>query len=473
MPIDLNLLARRWPALLAVAALLSTRSPAALAQGPVAVVDVAVIDPIRGTVTPGQTVVMDGDTIVAVGPSRSTPVPRGARSVPGTGRFLIPGLWDLHTHVSMAGRGSLAALLANGVTGIRDMGGDPVVLAWRDSVRAGRLTGPRIRSAGLIVESARWLTAVIDLTRPLGRPDLLADLERRLSVGTPEDAERAVDSLRRIGADFVKIRNYPSPSAYFALVRAARRHGLGIQGHAPPLGFVRQISDSGFVSLEHAILEFRDGALHEGLSGMEPASRRELLGALARNGTAVVPTLGSGRARLVPDSVVERMIADTGGRTDPRLRSLPRGLREEWRSQLALKRADPSPDVDWAGIHRASAAMVGDMIRAGVTIGAGTDLGIPTLIPGFSLADELEALVDEAHLTPTQALQTATANAAHIAGLGERSGLLAPRRVADAVLLDANPLEDIRAVRRIVAVIAAGRLYTRSELDRLLLDAGK
>jgi imidazolonepropionase-like amidohydrolase len=443
-------------------------APACAGSDATALIGVTLVDPATGTSRPAQTVLFAGDSILAVGDQDAVEIPRGSTRVRADGKFLIPGLWDMHTHLSMIGRGAFPLLLANGVTGVRDMGGDLVVLAWRDSVRAGTLTGPRIRSAGLIVESARWLAAVLEITRPLGRPDLEAELERRLAIDTPEDAERVVDTLAKLGVDFIKIRNYPSPAAYYLLARRARERGLAIAGHAPPPGFIRALSDSGFASLEHSVLDFRNGTLVEGFSVMETEQRRDLFAALARNGTAFDPTLASGAARLVADSTVERMIADTAGASDPRLRYLPSRLREEWRSQLALKRADPSPVPDWAAIHQASAAMTREMAAAGVSIVAGTDLSVPPLIPGFAVGDELELLVRDAGLSPAEALRAATIHAATVLGLAKRSGLVEAGRFADLVLLDANPLEDIGAVRRVSAVVVAGRYFDRAALDRLL-----
>jgi imidazolonepropionase-like amidohydrolase len=379
----------------------------------------------------------------------------------------------MHVHLAMAGREALPLLLAAGVTGVRDMGGDPVVLRWRDSITSGALLGPRIKAAGIIVESARWLQMVKDLTMPLGRPQLMQDLERRFAVATPEDAERAVDSLFKLGADFVKIRNYPSAAAYFALVRAAKRHGMAIAGHAPPMAFVAIVSDSGFASLEHALLDNRDGGLVEAFGSLALDARRDLFGRLARNGTAWDPTFVSGASRQVPDSALARMIADSTGKTDSTLRFVPPALREEWRSALAMRSVDPDTTTDWAAIHHSSLGVVRELTDAGVSILAGTDLGVPSLVPGFSLLRELEVLVSEARLSPREALAAATINASTTLGLQTRSGRVAPGYYADMVLLDHDPLVNIAAVRAIRAVIARGRVFDRGALDRLRASAGR
>ncbi|MEZ4588639.1 MAG: amidohydrolase family protein [Gemmatimonadales bacterium] len=459
--------------LLLLSLALATLPGCAADTGQTALIGVSLVDLESGTVRPDQTVIFAGDSIERVGPRAELRVPRGASRVEAGGAWLIPGLWDMHTHVSMAGRGSLVGLLAHGVTAIRDMGGSPVVPAWRDSIAAGLLEGPRISTPVTIVESERWLSAVLELTRKLDTPSLVESLERRLAVATAEDAERAVDSLVALSADFLKIRNYPPREAYFALVRAAKRHGLRVEGHAPSIGFLKDASDSGFASIEHPVLASRNGTLMEGFSSLDPEARRELFAALARNGTAFDPTLVSGAARLIPDSTLERAIADSLGESEPELRHVPPELRDEWRTQLALRRGDPSQGIDWAAIHDSSLRMTGAMAAAGISIVAGTDLAIPPLVPGASLADELELLVRDAGLTPVEALRAATTNAARLAGVGERSGVIAPGRLADLVLLEADPLADVGAVRRVRMVIAAGRVYDRAALDQLLELAGR
>ena len=141
----------------------------------------------------------------------------------------------MHPHLNMTGRSALALYVANGVTGVRDMGGDlSVVRPWRDSVAAGSFLGPRIRTAGPIVESGKWLQRVIQMSARLESPDLDWELRRRLGVASAEDARHAVDTLVSLGVDFVKIRNFPAPEAYFALAREARTRGLRLAGHILP-----------------------------------------------------------------------------------------------------------------------------------------------------------------------------------------------------------------------------------------------
>jgi hypothetical protein len=338
-------------------------------------------------------------------------------------------------------------------------------MAWRDSVLAGRLDGPRIKAPGQIVESARWLNAVIGRVEPLNQPGLLAELRSRFAIDSAPDGPRIVDSLGRLGADFIKIRNFPSPPAYFAFARAARAAGLPIAGHGPPVEFLSVVSDSGFASLEHSLIAIRNAKLVPAFGTLPDSAQEALIRRLAGNGTAWDPTLVSGRVRFIPDSAKWRMINDSIGATDPRLRHVSPTLRQDWRAGLALEGAS-QPD-DWSAVEQEARQLVRRFGDLGVTLLAGTDLGVVTLVPGFALHDELELLV-EAGLTPREALAAATVNPARVMGLSGTMGAIAPGQVADLLLLDANPLQDIRATRAIRGVMANGRWYDRAALDRML-----
>jgi imidazolonepropionase-like amidohydrolase len=434
-------------------------------QSPIAITGVTVVDPVGGKST-NQTVIITGGTVTAVGLTGRTPIPAGAVRVDGKGKFLIPGLWDMHVHLGMIGREAVPVFLAAGVTGVRDMGGDPaVILPLRDSIAAGLVLGPRVKATGNIIESARWLNNVIKRTEPLGQPELLAELRRRFGIETAEDGIKAIDSLSRMGIDHAKIRNYPGPAAYSALARAARERGIKLVGHAPLPSMIELISDSGFASIEHGTVGVKNGKLVDGFSELSDSARRALFRRFARNGTAWDPTLVSSKVRFIPDSTVTRMIDDSLGITDPELRLVPPTLRQSWRASRAL--ASVSTQDDWSALYRANLRDVREMTDAGVLVLAGTDVAVPTLIPGYSLHNELVALVEEGQLTPAEALRSATVNPARVMGLGETGGRVVAGAPADLVLLDADPLVDIRVTRRSHVVIAAGRYLDREALRRL------
>jgi hypothetical protein len=327
------------------------------------------------------------------------------------------------------------------------------------------MTGPRILTAGSIVERGNWIRAVRGLGERLKQPGLIAEMDRRLPLDSVSDAPRMVDSLLALGVNFIKIRNFPAPPVYFAFARAARERGLRITGHAPPPALIGPVSDSGFASFEHSVLDFVKGGLVGGFDAMSPADRAALFARFSRNGTAFDPTLISTKARFIADSTIERMIADSSAADRPALRYASPAVRAEWRDQLEMRKADDK--LDWNPTYRSTLRDVREMAAAGMLILSGTDVPVVTLIPGYSLHDELELLVREGGLTPLAALASSTINPARLMGLADSLGLVKPGYVADLVLLDRDPTADIGAVRALHAVVRNGRLFTRADLDRL------
>ncbi|HEV2129541.1 MAG TPA: amidohydrolase family protein [Longimicrobiaceae bacterium] len=427
-----------------------------------AITNVAVIDASGAPHRPGMTVVVTGRRIAALGRTGTVEVPRGARVIDGAGKYLIPGLWDMHVHLSYVGRHALPLFLANGVTGVRDMGGDfAQVAAWRDSIAVGHLLGPRIKAAGPIVESTRWLQFARAAVQQAGGRDE-DKLARRVGVDTPEDARRVVDSVAALGADFLKLRNAASREAFFALAAEARRRELPLVGHAPHNVSPEEASNAGQRSFEHEFLP--------PLDGMTTEARARLFRRFAENGTAFVPTMVANRGyRLLPDSLVLAVIADSTGTREPRRRYVSRELAEDWRVQIGMKQSERPRD--WHAYHRSTLRDLREMQSAGVPLLAGTDAAAPLVFPGFSLHEELELLVREGGLTPLQALRSATHNPAEFLALQDSLGTIARGKLADLVLLDANPLDDIRNTQRIRAVVANGRLLERAALDSLLAQA--
>ena len=310
------------------------------------------------------------------------------------------------------------------------------------------------------------------LSQRLNQPNLMAEIDRRLALDSVSDGERVADSLAKLGVDFIKIRNYPSPPVYFAFARAARSRGLRISGHSSPPSMTGQVSDSGFVSFEHGFLDFVNQKLVGGFDAMPPADRAALFARFARNGTAYDPTLISTNARFIPDTAIQRMIADTAGTTRPGLRYASPAVREEWREQLALRAADTP--TDWNPIYQSELRDVREMSAAGVLILSGTDVPVVTLIPGLSLLDELELLVKEAGMTPLAALQSLDREPRQTDGLrrlawpGSARLCGGPDPARQAILTS-----DISAVRSLHAVVRNGRLYERKDLDRLREEGRK
>ena len=428
----------------------STTAPA---QAPttLAITDVTVIDVVTGTARPNQTVLISGNRITAVGPASRTRVPRGATTLNGSGKYLMPGMWDLHTHAVMFGPTSLQLFLANGVTGIRDMGAErfAVAKAWRDSIASGQLHGPRMRISSPIVENPRWLAFVKQLGEQAGTPWTLYE---RFGPTSAAEAERWVDSVATLGPDHIKVRNWPAPEIGRALVARARERGIPIVAHANE-PFPRR----GVTTLEHSVWPPLGGS---------HATRDSLWRQLAASRTAFVPTLITWATRLdPPDTLIARLNA---GRM-PGLQYVPKRTRARWLDQLKEFRQEPGA-VDWPTVYRNELRHVGEMQRAGIVLLTGTDVGAPLVVPGFSLHGELANFVNIAALTPRQALASTTIEGARVVGMADSLGTIETGKLADLVLLDANPLSDILNTRRIRAVIANGRLLDRAAIDRLLAE---
>lgn len=439
---------------------------------PLAIVHVTVVDVAARSVEaarlPDRTVLVRHGRIAAVGPSRHVRVPGDARVVDGRGRYLVPGLWDAHSHVGYAGPSALPVYAAHGVTTLRDLGGRlPDLLAWRRRIDAGTLVGPDLYVAGPVVEGAWWLDAVTGMLRRdtvLGAFPFL-EASPRLRVASPAEAHAAVDSLQRMGADLVKFRNLRGDEVR-ALASRGRRLGMPVVGHAParvPLG---EAADSGVRSIEHvetAMLRLPDTAV---------AVRRAEYARLARAGAAITPTLLTDVAyRQTPDSVARAVIADTANRLDRRRRWVSRDLLDFWRFGLDIKRLEGP--ADHAASHRRQVADLRLARGAGVPILVGTDFGVSLVYPGASVHDEMRLLVREGGLSPFEVLRGATILPARSIGVEGRVGAVAPGLEADLVLLDVDPLRDVRNVARIRSVVLDGRLFTRAELDALLEEGAR
>ena len=382
----------------------------------------------------------------------------GARVIDGRGKFLIPGLWDMHVHTAIAGgRALLGLYVANGVTGVRDMAGDwPTLRGWRDDIAAGRLVGPRIVASGPYLEGG-----------DIPVPHLLAR--------TPEEGRAGVDSLVELGVDFVKVHGQLTRETYFAIARRARERGIPFAGHVPRAVGSADASDSGQRSIEHLL------AIPAPCTPAESAAlvpRYPVQGALGRCSSADLAPLYARFVRnhtwVTPTFVAQVEVAGWPGHSVPG-DSLAHYLPDSLRAFVA--RIFPMPDSIPPGADSVGRAMlakrmhqVAAMHRAGVAVLTGTDAPLRNSPPGFGLHEEMLLLV-RGGLSPFEVLQAATLEPARYFGMLDSAGVVAPGRLADLVLLDANPLDDIRNTRKIRAVIANGRLFEAHDLQRLVRSA--
>jgi imidazolonepropionase-like amidohydrolase len=424
-------------------------------QESLVITHITVIDGTDPTPRPDQTVIIRGSRIASVIPSASATVPDGAQVIDGRGKYLIPGLWDMHVHTAVVrGRDVLALYIANGITGVRDMAGEWDTLAtWRRDIAQGRLVGPRIVASGPYLEGG-----------PIPIPHILAR--------TPDEAGTAVDSLVHMGVDFVKVHGRLTPETYYAIARRARERGIHFTGHVPRAVGAANASDSGHRSIEHLLTIPLDCTPAESVA-LRP--RYPVQGALGRcssedlaplyarfvrNGTWVTPTftaqyeIAAWPTRTLPGDSLAHYLPDTLRRyvaaIFPMPDSIPPNANEVGNAVLAKRMAQ-----------------VATMHRAGVHILAGTDAPLRNSPPGFGLHEEL-TLLARGGLSPIDILRAATLEPARYLGALDSLGTIEKGKLADLVLLDANPLTDIRNTRRIAAVIANGRLIDAQSRDRLL-----
>ena len=439
----------------------------------------AVVDVTDGSLRPDQVVLVEGRWIAALGSVAAVDIPADAQVVEAAGKYLIPGLWDMHVHSAVDAGRHFPVLLGYGVTGVRNMHSTvdtalALTTAIQRRLARGESLGPRFLANGPIVdgEPSVWPGAMV--------------------VRTAAEAKAAVDSLTDGGADFIKVYDNLTREAYFALARRAQHRGIPMVGHVPfrvrpqEAAEAGQRTDEHMIGLEHGcstradsvrvergrlaeltapfpeglIASFRlDRALYD---TRDPTLCAATIEVYRRRGMAVVPTLviqhnNSHRNEVLSDPSIMRFV--------------PAAIRRQWQAG-----ASSGPGTVIASLMRPTAAARAHNVRllkeGGVLILAGTDLGNPMLVAGISLHQEL-ALLAEAGLTPLEAIQAATLNPARFLHARDSLGTVEAGKIADLVLLEANPLENIRNTRRINAVVVNGRLLDRTQLDQMLAEVAR
>ena len=426
--------------------------------------NVTVIDGTGADPEPGMTVLIEESQISEIGTAGSVRYPSSARVIDGTGKFLIPGLWDMHVHLRDLG-GTLPLFIINGVTTVRDMGSElQMTVALREQVEAGVLVAPRIRTSGMMVESSSWVAQYVDLMREQGasEEDVEEFLRTRIQVGDPQEARLVVDSLTALGANFIKIRHAESPEVFASIADAATDAGTHLVGHYVWILGLAESADGGQRSIEHNIFP--------GFNERSPEQKGEIFDALLRNDTHLVPTLVTNATETLPLERVSAIVEDTEGTVDARNRYVSKDIRQRWIETVAVNSADeerPPPEVIQQMIIGSNQFLL-EARQAGVKMMAGTDVPTTGTFLGFSLHDELALLVETYRMTPMEALRSATAVPAAFMGLDAEVGTIELGKRADLVLLDANPLAEVANTRRIDTVISDGRVYDRETRERLL-----
>jgi len=430
-----------------------------------AITDVTLVDAING-VRAGQTVIVDGDRIEYVGPAGDAPAVE--ETIDGQGKYLIPGLWDMHVHVTYDERITPVmpeAFLRYGVTSVRDTGGllenlEPVVSAWR----ADDAVAPRIYFSGPLLDG-RFVVYNGEAVPEIGVQNV-----------DPEKADATVKALKDAGASFIKVYEMVSPEVFNALVDAADEYGMPVASHVPLALRASQVGGS-VDTMEHLrnleldcasnwreLQDARVEALknEEGLPGI---ALRSSLHSAQR--VPAIEAFDAGRCDEVMSTLRNVIQVPTAGlntiimnpmweRSDwqQALEVLPEEVRQEWGQPPTWLPEDKS---EWdMTVPKFTMEMIGRLHDAGVPIGAGTDTPIGLAVPGYSLLNELEILVD-AGLSPIEALAAATVQPAALFSILDQTGSIDVGKNADLVLLRSNPLDDINNLRDIDTVVLKGR----------------
>ncbi len=480
----------------------SKAASTAQAPGPptLAITHVTVIDMTGTPPRPGMTVVATNGHIVAVGPFDSVPRPPGALVLDGTGKYVIPGLWDMHVHSTFDRYERSVVLpldIANGVIGVRDMAGDcfgacadkdtvynplhsptaGLIHRWEQEIAARTLLGPRMVAA----------SDMLDGPNPIW--------EGAVAIHDTAEGREAVREAQRRGADFIKVYSGLSRDAYLAIADEAKKRGLPFAGHVPDAVSLVDAADAGQASMEHLIkmaeacssragdVERMDtrNAAHPPSSPQEAGARirarvtllntsfslaacEPLLHRFVRDSTWQVPTLTVLRGVYLS--------WDSAFTHDPRRQYMAPEDTAWWqaRARHAAKMFTPADQIMAKQFFQHHIQIVGAMHRAGVRVLAGTDVSNPWVYWGSSLHDELTMFVD-AGFTPMEALQAATIEPARFLHATDSLGTLEAGKVADLVILDADPLADIHNIQRINAVIVRGQLVDSAARQKLLSGA--
>ncbi len=433
-------------------ALLLAASPA-VAESTV-IINVNVIPMTSETVLSARTVIVTDGEIVTIGDVDDTPVPDDAVVVDGTDRFLMPGLFEMHGHVPGFKSRDLDRVLhlfvANGITTVRGMLGQQSHLELRSALQEGDRLGPRLYTSGPSLN---------------GR-----------SVTSPERAISMAEQQHAAGYDFLKIHPGLTREEFDAMAATADRLGIRFAGHVPEDVGIRRALAAGIATIDHldgymeSLLRPNDDP-SGGLSGFfgvfiadqaDETKIAEIAAATAEAGVWNVPTESLFRHATSSESDPDDMV------DWPEMKYMPADTVARWHRA----KRDILDDVNYKPDTAARAvALRQQLILALHHSGAGLLLGSdsPQIfnVPGFAIHRELEYLVD-AGLTPYEALQTGTTNPAEFFGRPGVLGVVKTDAVADLILLDANPLDDITNTRRIHGVMVRGRWLPRSELDGLL-----
>jgi imidazolonepropionase-like amidohydrolase len=392
-----------------------------------------------------QTVIVRGQTIAHIGPTSNTKIPENCIRIDGTGKYLIPGLVDMHVHLRDYAEQDMIALLqlyvANGVTTVLNLSGIPRHLALRERIAKSELFGPTIYTSGPFI------------SRTTG------------SSPSPEEVEQAVIEQKRAGYDLIKIHGDFTREAYHRLFEVARREGRLVIGHAPRNLGVQPMIEEKQDAVAHAEEYIYDkNTKSRNVAEVEP-ELPSIARETARVGTWLVPNLTAYKC-------IGLQVVDLNAILNrPEMKYMPPKTVEVWGEKTNPYMRFKSIDIErfWSAF-RLLQRLTKTFRDAGVRLLAGTDAMNPSVVPGFSLHDELRELV-AAGLTPYEALRAATANPAEFLRASREFGTVTVGKRADLILVDGNPLDDVTVVTRRQGVMIKGQWFSQSELQKRIGEA--
>jgi hypothetical protein len=437
-----------------------------LAQSSIIIRHINIVDVKTGVIKPDQIVYIKGNRIVSIGSDNKKDIKNTHAEVDGTNKYLIPGLWDMHAHdigwmIPNSSHDFITPImLANGVTGFRDMWGSKDALALRDSVNQNFLVAPRMIVGTPIVNGPRMF------------------FRGTVTLKTPNEVPAVIDSLKREGYDFVKVYSYLRHDLFFALAKHCKEKNMPFGGHVPIGLSAEDVSNARMQSIEHLfglrksfsdqgerlMVDWEKQMLDTTISQFsvlitsesstlpfDTTKAKKVAATLVMNHTVVVPTLVAAIGYTFERDSLMKLAS---------LVYVPKVLKQYWYDarSMALFEKDMFQNL---------LQMLSFLHKHGVMILAGTDTENPFVVPGFSVHDELELYV-KAGLTPLQALQTATLNPALFLHKEKELGSVTNGKLADLVILEKNPLTEIKNTRSIEAVIVNGHLLDKNQINQYL-----
>ncbi len=479
----------KWLCLLALVICTSCKNELSQSTNTYILENTSVIDVANGQIKPNQTVIIEGNRISQLGQIDPINYPDQTTKIECKGMFLIPGLWDMHVHTQDPKLYS-KLYIANGITGIRDMGGnDPHTRAalsdefkniaqWREGILKGELLGPRVIAARSIID---------------GPPGFWPALK---VVSNEKEGVAAVQEDKQAGADFIKVYSLLPKGEFKAVAEEAQKQGLEVCGHLSEYVEIEEALEAGQRSIEHfsegrylvlasshssnlgsrylniwvTDADLKEswqnwlGLLVEAANNYDTTKSKSLTQHLANSECWQVPTWRLLRNELLDPTVPPK---------DESIENyMPQSVKKMWAAHPLNSGLKEDKELSSLAnqILPTMRSLINEMRKANVHFMAGSDSGNPDLVPGFALHDELYDLVNDAGFSPLQALQMSTLGPAEFLGMTNEIGTIEEGKIADIVILRANPLEDIGNTQKIEAVIVDGKYLNRSELDSLLED---